>query len=163
MTTPINLAEKERFVSFEKKIQRQLDVFYEQMGWQIIRDSQRTHDLKNNGARVEEKIRSEKRKDFAIEVCQDIVSGNKGWFSTVKASYIYYVMCENNLAVKLYAIDWPAFKEWFVNNYLNCQKQGTYIASTRGYGATINLKVLIDLIPLDLYKEYDVIGQRELL
>lgn len=159
MTTPINTVEINKFKAFERKVQHQLDVFYKQIGWDVKRDSQRTHDLWVNGVKIEEKIRSEIRNDLAIEICQDILSGNRGWFSTVKAVGVFYVMCENSIAVKLFSIHWYLFQHWLIENYLPTHPIGQYIASVKGYGATVNLKIPIAYIPCDIYDEYDIVSQ----
>jgi hypothetical protein len=159
LQTPFNGTEKEGFIAFEKRIQSQLDIYYKFHGHAIKRDSKRTHDLFIDGITVEEKIRSQKRNDIAIEIIQDMVSFSPGWLYTTKAIYIHYVMCTDGEAVELYKIDWERFKNWFLSNYCIQYLQGNYIVSPKGWGVTLNILVPISKIPFDFYQRFAIIEQ----
>jgi len=157
MTTPNNHAQTRAYTQFERNVQKQLDGFYTSEGYQILRRGTKTYDLLLDGAPIEEKIRSKERSDILIEVVQDIVTGSPGWFTTVEATRLHYVMCEYGTPVVIFILDWPSFKEWYISHYLPEHQQGRYVVSLEGWGATVNLVVPINAIPEYVMVKHELI------
>lgn len=163
MITILGEIEKTRFIAFEKRIQKQLNIFYQQMGWFMKRDSKKTHDLlEDSTIKIEEKIRTKIWADLAIEIIQDLHTADLGWFFKTEAVGLHYVMCEKGEPKILYRIHWPRFKKWYLNKFLPDNRYGKYIISPMGYGLTLNTLVPISKIPEDLFAEYYIQEQLEL-
>lgn len=159
MTTPYEPIEKEQFKAFERKIQKQMDIFYKQSGYIIRRDGCKAHDLLIDNTPVEEKIRSEKRADILVEIIQDMVTFNPGWLYTTKAETLNYIMCQDGLAAVLYKIFFPGFKRWLFDTYFKKHWRGIYIISFRGWGLTLNIPIKIWEIPDLIIQEVPIIEQ----
>ena len=156
MNTPRNSKEVDDFFAFEAKMQIELDKVYVSLGYEPTRNPNKQYDLHlmidDRSHKVEEKIwQINFYDDFLIEIVQDLVSGNKGWFSTTGCDLISYVVCKNSIIQLIYFVQWQRFKDWFVSTYLPAHKKGDYIYSEKGYGATVNIPVLWGNIPGDMY------------
>jgi hypothetical protein len=175
MTTPNNRDEYNHFTVVEKAIQVQMDKFYYQLGYTVLRQPTRQYDLLINNHPVEEKIRQNipnspnpdfrngDYSDILIEILQDMPSHKPGWINTVKADSLHYVMCQNSAAKHLYIIPFYDFRKWFFDDYLKNNPHGIYIISPKGYGLTLNIPVKIDTIPPNLWKKENVIKQLMLI
>ena len=143
----------------ERGSQKLIDQFYKYQGWNYDRSgSCETYDVIIEEAKVEEKFRYEDYGDFLIEVMQDVISCNMGWYYKTHAERIFYIIKDKTL----YSIDWFYFKKWLKNNYSNLRITGRI--SVQGYGLTVNIAIKWLDIPRDLYKTFDIdIGQLNLL
>ena len=159
MDTPRNSKEVDDFVAFEGNMQIELDKVYIKLGYEPVRDNpNKQYDLylriNNRLYKTEEKIRQiSSYDDFLIEIVQDLVSGDPGWFATTGCDYLSYVLCKNDVIQLVYFVQWQRFKDWFISTYLPAHKKGDYVYSGRGYGATINIPVLWGNVPGDLYTQ----------
>jgi len=160
MNTPSNESEKDWFFQYEKAAQKRLDIFYRRRNHQILRDADKLHDLTLDGIdRIEEKIRTSIHDDILVEIIQDLANGDPGWLSKTKCDHLHYVMCQDKDTpepILLYRITWEKFKTWFIMVYLKNHPTIKAIPSLRGWGATINIPVLIRDIPNDLIYEYRI-------
>jgi len=156
MITPNNQKEKKAFLDFEKEIQNNLDKYYLSRNHKILRDPDKLHDLKIDGIDVEEKIRDGIFSDAAIEIVQDLISGDIGWFTKTECKFLHYIMCLEYKPIYLYRINWDKFKNWMIDEFLPKHKIGKYCYSSRGWGATINILVPIKEIPNDIIEKYEI-------
>jgi hypothetical protein len=146
------------FVAFEEANQSVMNDFYTSgMKWEIVnRVGDKGRDLvikrKDRGEeKVEEKYREGDFGDFLIEVVQDLVSENRGWFYTTKADIISYIICKNKIPTSVYFVHWKNFKDWYLTTgYKNYRRQ-FLIISDRGYGVTLNIGIKWKTIPEVLY------------
>ena len=171
MTTPNNREQTRAYTEAERNAQRQLDMFYKNLGQPILRQPTKQYDLILDGFRVEEKIRFSNPNspnpsirngnfsDFLIEIMQDIVTNNPGWFYTTDADKLHYILCQYSMPKILYVIEWDSFKKWFLDDYLHQNLIGKYVISIKGYGLTLNISVPISEVPVNLYKPYNLIKQ----
>ena len=75
----------------ERKSQIIVNPLYERMGWTYNRaESCIEFDLQVNNVYVEEKFRYNDYNDFLIEILQDVISFNPGWYYKTKAKRIFY-------------------------------------------------------------------------
>lgn len=100
--SPRNAQEIADFFARERKAQEMMDVFYQSKGHTIVtRKGNKGWDLilqSEDGKQycVEEKFRfCGKRSDILVEVLQDLVSGDLGWFHHVRCKYLHYVFCDD--------------------------------------------------------------------
>lgn len=148
--------EKQEFIKFERKIQRQLDDWYKSKGWMPDRTvSCRHFDLTLNGTTVEEKIRQEIHSDILVEIIQDMVTNDPGWFYVSDAKLLHYVFAMDSNLEKLLCLNLPEFKKWLKNDWWHNHLSGSYKISTKGWGLTLNLVVPINYIPDGLIHIYD--------
>jgi len=135
----------------EKESQEFMDLFYKSKGWTFNRESAcKEYDIIIEECKVEEKFRYNDYNDFLIEIIQDIISFNKGWYYETKAKKIFYIINDQ----KLYSIDWDKFKNWFKLEYKNIKFRP--IISIMGWGLTINIAIKWDEIPKKYYKIFNL-------
>jgi len=143
------------FVEFEEKTQSvYLDPFYESKGWTIVtRKGTEEYDLILNisgvNYKVEEKIRREDYNDLTIEFVQDIKTKNMGWFFKSKAYFIFYVICKNEIPIKLYAVNFDKLKNFI---YKNHEYVYGLTVSKLGFGESWNFSIPWGKIPKEFYK-----------
>lgn len=103
---------------------------------------------------VEEKFIQGDFNEFCIEILQDMISRNPGWFYTTKADILMYVACEPKTwrPIRAFAIHWADFKKWWVG-YLSEHHIPKAIISPKGYGLSLNLAIRWPQIPKTLYIE----------
>lgn len=141
----------DRFVKQEKESQLILNAFYSKSGWIYDRSvACKQYDLLISGKRIEEKFRYANYNDFLIEIIQDILTENMGWYYTTKCDYLFYIVCDK----ELYSVKWELFKEWFFNNWKYLQMES--IIAPGGYGLTINIAISWFIIPKELYKYFEI-------
>jgi len=136
------------FTKKEKQSQLILDTFYINKNWKFDRSvACKKYDLLINNVYVEEKFRYEDYDDFLIEIIQDVITRNAGWYYTTEPGWLFYIVKDEYL----YTVIWSRFKEWFINELKNGTKFKPVI-SIQGFGYTINLAIKWDDIPENLYK-----------
>jgi len=136
----------------EKQSQTILDDFYVRNNWKFDRSvACKQYDLIINNVLIEEKFRYENYNDFLIELLQDVITCNLGWYYKTGANYLFYIVKDEYL----YSLNWLKFKEWFIGEL----KKGIWfkpIISAQGFGYTMNLAIKWDDIPKDFYKLFDL-------
>jgi hypothetical protein len=155
----------------EKIAQGYMDRFYAERGHKIKdRQGDKKRDLvltkckdgQEKDEQVEEKFRFMNDEhggyaDILIEIIQDLVSGDPGWFTETGCDSLHYVLCTNeNIPFKLYRIaPWKEFRDWWFN-YLKRNKQQKAVVSAKGYGLTINLSLEPRDMSSELITQYDL-------
>ncbi len=161
-----NPAEIAKAVASEKAMQPYLDSSYRDLGYSLYRCATKGYDLRLTDGQgrsydVEEKILKHSYREFAIEILQDIVTRDPGWFYTTRCQWLSYSMCDQGELSYVYILDWPEFKRWFVYVHLSDKQdreryRGRYLIESRGKGLTLNLLVPLSYVPGDLYlHQYD--------
>lgn len=155
----MSLIQKEE--RYEKERQIDIDKFYRAQGWGVDRSvSCKKYDLKikikGRWHTVEEKFRSKDWGDMGVEIVQDAISGNWGWFLTTSPDYLFYIVPE-----RIYVVHWKNFKRWFNNSYASINMK-TFI-STAGFGLSINVGIKWREIPpsykgKSVYKTIEING-----
>jgi len=149
-------------VKYETLQQDKIDTIYKKLGYIVDRSQNcKSFDLKlDDGFMIEtyeEKFRSkntEKYNDFGIEIIQDIVSNNLGWFYTTKASYIIQIHQDETDNNCLYIINWSMFKCWFKENY---RQVNTILRECKtGFGFTLNIYIKWEEIPVTIYDKIEI-------
>lgn len=136
----------------EKESQEFMDLFYKSKEWAFDRSKHcKEYDLIINGCEVEEKFRYCDYNDFLIEIIQDMITFNKGWYYYTTAKRIFYVINDS----KLYSVNWPEFKNWFKSEYKNIKELQAKV-SIKGWGLTINISINWDYIPKEYYKIFNI-------
>jgi hypothetical protein len=142
------------FTKYEKSQQELILSFYQnQMGFTPNRTSaciDFDFEFEINGKKffAEEKFREKDYGDFLIEIMQDAAKGNKGWYYTTSAYFLFYIVGNN----KVYIINWHKFKEWFKENYKNIKLRTA--CSCQGYGLSINVSINWEDIPKQFYTKH---------
>ncbi|MHA1370524.1 MAG: hypothetical protein ACTSRA_12530 [Promethearchaeota archaeon] len=130
---------------FEKLYQKELDRIYEELGYEIIQriqgEKNKYYDLilSKNGkkAKIEEKALQYYHRDCPIELIQNILPLDLGWFYETKADYLHYLYYQDLQPIILYQISIHKLKK----NLLNIVKERNITArfSTINYGITLNM------------------------
>lgn len=144
-------------VKYETTQQQKIDTIYQKLGYNIDRSKAcKSFDLTlDDGFMIqtyEEKFRSkntEKYKDFGIEILQDVVSNNLGWFYTTSAEYIVQIHQDEDINNCMYIVNWTMFKNWFKLNYEKIQTQLQQCKN--GFGYTLNIYIKWQDIPQEIY------------
>lgn len=152
--SPRNAQEIQENFEKERISAAYMDEIYRSRGHEVVsRDGRQGYDLillrcGEQEERIEEKYRYQHYDDLLIEVCQDIVSGNPGWFARTQCDYLHYIFCdpETYRPLRFYRLDWKRFRTWYIE-YLKNNRHPPCIISPRGYGLTANLGIAHDLIP----------------
>lgn len=159
--SPQKEREKQTFFDFEHRCQRTMDRHYQQRGHKIVsRKGNKEYDLilLVNGQiedRVEEKFRNNARgDDVLVELIQDAISGDMGWFYHTRCQHLHYVIAVNAVPKFYYRIFWEPFKRWFLNIYLRGKLDA--IISNKGYGLTLNIAVPVASIPATMIVKYEI-------
>jgi len=147
----------------EFKAQGRMDYWYQSNGFEIIsREGTRKRDLvlarDGNRIRVEEKYRTGNYRDLLVEIEQDLVTRDPGWFYSEDMDRLSYVILDEFQRHKpehVYWVNWPRFKDWLFH-YLKDNKKQTAIISPAGYGLTLNLAIPWAAIPDSLWSKYKV-------
>lgn len=159
-TTPIDRGYYKDKTDKEKIAQSYMDKWYRSFGYVIVnRTGTKQRDLilmKNNvEIRVEEKFREKDYGDLLIEIIQDVVSNNPGWFYSETFDRLSYVTVDNNYKpVQIYWIKFVKFKSWLFD-YLTKKKRAEVVFSPLGYGLTMNLPISWQSIPKEYYQKFD--------
>lgn len=162
-----NEQEKQKFYKQEKQAQELIDKFYLSRGHEIeTRKGNKHRDLVllrggQQRERIEEKFRFNSfGRDLLVEVMQDLVSGDVGWFSETRCDYLHYVLCDNqNVPYRLYRIKWrDGFPNWYCQ-YLMENKKAEAIISKRGWGLTVNLSCNWNEIPQELWSKVEILPE----
>jgi len=144
------------FDDFKKKEEESrttMNLFYEFKGWKFNRSYEnKVYDLKINEFKVDEKFRYAAYNDFLIEIVQDVLTLNKGWFYKDEIDRIFYIIND----AELYAIKWHDFKKWFSNNWQIIKL--TPVISKQGWGLTFNIAIQWIEIPNNLYTKFDLLS-----
>ncbi len=108
---------------------------------------------------AEEKFRNIARteNDILLEIVQDLVKPDYGWFVKTPADRLFYVLCDERWhPLIIYSLEWAKFRTWYLKEYLPKHKSGNYVVSTKGFGLMINFVLKLKDIPLHLYKKIDL-------
>jgi len=139
------------FTDKEKESQIIANEFYEISNWQYDRTlSCKEYDLLIEGYKIEEKFRYIDYNDFLIEIVQDVITQNMGWYYKTTCDRVFYWVCDT----KLYTVNWPALKKWLKDEYKTVKYKG--VISADGYGLTINISISWHDIPAHLYKTFEL-------
>ena len=149
-------------VKYETLQQDKIDIIYKKLGYSLDRSKNcKSFDLTlDDGFMIEtyeEKFRTkntEKYSDFGIEIIQDVVSNNLGWFYTTKADYIIQIHQDETENKCLYIIKWSMFKIWFKENY---KEVNTILRDCKtGFGFTLNIYIKWKEIPSNIFKKIEI-------
>ena len=159
METPVDQQYYRDKTQLEYRAQGIMNSWYQSHGFEIVsREGTRKQDLILARAgiqyKVEEKYREKDYGDFLVEIIQDAISNNPGWFYSESFDRMSYVILCGYKPKIIYWIHWGNFKEWFFN-YLSNNKRQTAVISPAGYGLTINISVPWGVIPTTVVKRYD--------
>lgn len=129
---------KEELFAFEKANRQKFDDFYNSKGWRCERvygKANKDYDcailVDNRWYKVEEKY-LRRDGDFLVELVQDTVSGDPGWYYYTKADYIFW-----GVEDKIYAVSMEKLRP------LIDEHQGDFneVISTKGWGRTKNIAI----------------------
>lgn len=148
------------FIITEKETQEMLDIWYKSLGWYADRSvACIKYDCRIGNDYVEEKARIGEFSDILVELIQDIESNNPGWFFTTGCDYLHYAFTRDRNLTRVLRIKYPEFKNWLITRYWKEKalgRHGKYLTSSKGYGLTLNLKVPILAVPLDILDDCPV-------
>ena len=89
-----------------------MDRFYISKGWEFNRDSAcKGWDLILNDTKIEEKFIYNDCGNILIEILQDVISFNRGWYYYTTADRVFFIVTHR----ELYSVNWPIFKEWLID------------------------------------------------
>lgn len=147
--------------NMEFRNQGTMDAWYISKGFMIVsREGSLRRDLVlQRGDRiikVEEKYREKNYGDFLIEVIQDMVSNNEGWYYAEKPDRISYIILDADKKPKfVYWIKFVEFRDWWMEYLREHKKQIAWICP-EGYGITLNLTVPWDKVPEEICKRFTI-------
>jgi hypothetical protein len=146
-------AQVEANKAWEAKCRPLLDKVYRDWGYEPVRCETTKYDLKLVNHRepalmVEEKYLKHTYDELAIEIMQDLVKHELGWFYNIEADWLSYIMFKNGELNHVYIIDWYSFKAWYLDEWLSSRTnqaayRGYYLMEPGGYGLTLNLIIKI--------------------
>lgn len=145
------------FTRNEQAMRPFMDDDYQARGHTIVtRKGSKEYDLIlriGNDQRIEEKYRSRVYADLLVEIVQDVVTGDLGWFYKTRCDFLHYIFCPDWVQPTDYwRISWRHFKSWFQRDFLK-QKHHRFVLSQQGYGYTLNIAVPFAAIP-DNFKQH---------
>ena len=149
-------------VKYESIQQKKINTIYENLGYVVDRSKNcKDFDLTlDNGFMVEtyeEKFRAEnteRYKDFGVEILQDILTKNLGWFYTTKADYIIQVHQDEQKNNCVYFVKWSMFKTWFQHNYKSVNTDLKQCKT--GFGFTLNIYIKWEQLPKHIYERIEI-------
>ncbi len=124
------------------------NILYPKMGWNIIEritDKERQEimgdvilSIGGKKYNIDEKTASYLHEDMIIEIMQDAITNNMGWFSKLKkCDGLIYMYFNNSDVVIVYKVNLKKLRE-LLTDIKNWEK-GKLKSSTGGWGYTINL------------------------
>lgn len=166
MQSPRNAQEVKASFAFEARMKPYMDAWYLSRGHRIVtRQGNKQYDLKlvlrgfEDEWLVEEKFRRGIYGDLLIELMQDVVTGEPGWFHHTRCQSLHYVFCNGERGAEkpalVYCLHWQPFKNWLVE-WAGTTSHHNVINSRRGYGLTLNLVVPVRVIPSHLYHKIEM-------
>jgi hypothetical protein len=159
METPKDSQYFQEKTQMEFRAQSAMDLWYQKFGFEIVsREGTKQRDLilsrRGDKFKVEEKYREKDWGDFLIEIIQDAVSNNTGWFYSESFDRMSYVILDGYKPKTIYWVYWSKFKDWFFE-YLMKNNRPKTVISPAGYGLTINIAVPWGVIPTDIVRRFD--------
>ncbi len=150
---------------FERDAQAKLDGYLIGQGWKTDRsgackdfDAIYTTPAGVQHKAEEKFFRIEKAGDcFLFEVIQALEAPDWGWFVKTPSRILVYALClEDGTPSRIWMLDWPQVKRWFLTEYLPHNKAGKFRCVPDGYGVTINLLVPTKNVPPQMYRFFKV-------
>lgn len=141
----------------EKKASVFLNMFYEKLGGEIIKDApkqvfddwDKIVKFEHITYKIEEKARIGLWDDLLVELIEDLKTGDLGWFYQTKADKIIYSFFETEESPEpkvIYALSVIDMKQYVFSNMKELIMESRL--SPKGYGLTLNV-----FIPLELAKQ----------
>ncbi len=132
------------FTDFEKLYRKELDRIYKTMGVSVERIYGKDNEKYDVMLRIDDAVYTVEEKglryyypDAPIELIQDVISCNLGWYYKTKARFIIFIYYDDILPVVLYSLNFPklkiGIKECFGNNKVKLK------SALKGYGITVNM------------------------
>lgn len=136
---------KRETFEWERNMQPFMDDFYRRnLGEPDRSKSCRQFDVIVNGKRYEEKfLFSHPYKKMLVEIVQDIVTADLGWFYHVRADYLMWVHCppdRKSPPIDVRPIKWSELKREVIETLMSNKWQQFQVCSDH-YGTTLNLPI----------------------
>lgn len=168
MESPRNAQEVSDFFAREARMKPKLDAVYQALGHCVVhRNGNKKYDLvldilcSGKRKTLEEKFRFDSviYDDIFVEILQDFITCDRGWYYHCEADYLNYVMCPDETPKLLYCFDWRPFKP-FVITWVEAHKRKLSTqTSVKGYGLTFGLTIPFRDIPQHLYTKTIIMPQ----
>lgn len=168
MESPRNAQEVKEFFAREARMKPKMDAIYQAFGHCVVhRNGNKKYDLVLDMAcsgvhrTHEEKFRFDEIAygDVLVEILQDFITCDPGWYYHCEADYLHYVICPFEVPVTLYRFNWSLFKPFVVEWMQKHQRKLPTLDSIKGYGLTFNYSIPFRDIPPEMYTKHEITPQ----